>query len=112
MRAAQNKELASCYQCAGVNHCYGQKNPSLDRKKARFTAQNCRSLHRGFTTEIISVIGYKRGLSRANAEKLVSNNYARWCGYKTIEPLSDLPVGIHNRLTKVKKQKKEVLLIS
>lgn len=111
MSASKVKGLSSCYQCAGILHCYGDKNPDLDRKEARFTAANCKSLHQGFTTEIVSVIGYKRGLSRKNAEKMVLYSFARWCSYKTIEPLKELPQGIHNRLTKEKKQEKEKVMV-
>ncbi len=111
MGAVKEKELASCYQCAGILHCYGDKNPDLDRKKARSNAANCRSLRRGFTTETVSVIGYERGLSRKNAEKLILNSFARWCSYKTIEPLKELPLGINNRLKKDKKQEKEKVMV-
>ena len=111
MGSDKEKELVSCFQCAGILHCYGDKNPDLDRKEARSNAANCKSLRRGFTTETVSVIGYKRGLSRKNAEKMVLYSFARWCSYKTIEPVKELPQGIHNRLTKEKKQEKEKVMV-
>lgn len=110
MGVDKEKEMASCYQCAGILHCYGNKSPDLDRKEARSIAADCRSLHRGFTTETVNVIGYTRGLSRKNAEKMVLKSFARWCGYKTIEPVKELPTGIHNRLAKEKRQEKENLI--
>jgi hypothetical protein len=105
-------DLVSCYQCAGIEFCYGAKNPELSRDEARSKAGSCISLHKGFTTESVIVTGYGRCLSRDNAEKLVANSLARWCGYKTIEPINELPLGIQNRLTKTKKVHKEMLVIS
>ncbi len=105
-------DIVSCYQCAGIGFCYGTKDPELSREEARTKAGSCKSLRKGFTTESIIVIGYERCLSRDNAEKLVANSFARWCGYKTIEPISELPLGIHNRLTKTKVLHKEMLVIS
>ncbi len=107
----KEKELVSCYQCAGILHCYGDKNPDIDRREARSTAADCKSLHRGYTTETIYVNGYERGLSRKNAEKMVIYGFARWCSYKTIEPVRELPAGIKKRLIKEKKQEKEYLLV-
>lgn len=99
--------VKSCYQCAGITFCYGTKNPDLNREYGRSKASKCISLHKGLPNETVAVLGYNRGLSRANAEKLVSKNIARWVGYNKIEAFADLPQGIHNRLIK-ENQKKQL----
>ncbi|OPL09865.1 MAG: hypothetical protein AVO34_12900 [Firmicutes bacterium ML8_F2] len=112
MGKKRKDEIASCFQCAGQYFCYSTKSPVISRELARSEAKNCTSLHKGTPKETITVLGFDRGLSRGNAERLVANNYARWVGYKTIEPGTGLPAGIENRLSKGKKQhKKENLVI-
>jgi hypothetical protein len=103
--------ISSCYQCAGITYCYGTKNPGISREMGRSEAKQCTSLCKGSPKETVSVSGYNRGLSRANAEKLVSGGYAKWSKHRTIEPIIELPVGIHNRLTKEqRKAQREVMV--
>lgn len=108
MSQATNGKLVSCYQCAGVLYCFGTWQPELQRHNARSRAASCSSPHKGFTTEIVTVVGYPRGYSRANAEKLVLHGLARWCGHKTIAAVGELPAGVQRRLTRGKKEKKVV----
>lgn len=104
--------ISSCYQCAGIAYCYGTKNPGISREMGRSEAKHCTSLRKGSPKETVSVTGYKRGLSRANAEKLVTGGYAKWSIHRTIEPIIELPVGINNRLTKEdRKTQREVMVI-
>jgi len=108
--------ISSCYQCAGITYCYGTKKPGISREMGRSEAKQCTSLCmcKGSPKETVSVSGYNRGLSRANAEKLVSGGYAKWSwsNHRTIEPIIELPVGIHNRLTKEeRKTQREVMVI-
>ncbi len=106
MSVKAGQEIVSCYQCAGITYCYEVKNPEIERVTARAEAALCTSLRKGSPNETVTVCGFDKGLSRKNAEKLVLNGYARWRSYKTIEPVTELPIGIYNRLTK-KKQKEE-----
>ncbi len=105
-------EIASCYQCAGVGFCYGTKSPDISREIGRSKAKSCTSLRKGSPVETITVFGYKRGLSRGNAERLVENNYARWIGYKTIEKTSEFPVSIQKRLINEKENRNEKVIIA
>jgi hypothetical protein len=108
----RDNNIASCYQCAGINYCYGTKSPGISREMGRSEAANCTSMRKGPPNETVSVSGYNRGLSRANAEKLVSGGYAKWSKHRTIEPIIELPVGIHNRLIKEqRKRQREVMVI-
>jgi len=92
----RDNNIASCYQCAGINYCYGTKSPGISREMGRSEAANCTSMRKG----------------PPNAEKLVSGGYAKWSKHRTIEPIIDLPVGIHNRLIKEqRKRQREVMVI-
>jgi|GEM_PF-1355909 len=112
MGKAEKKDLVSCFQCAGIGFCYGTKSPDISRETVRSKARDCTSLRKGSPVETITVFGYKRGLSRDNAEKLVLNNYARWIGYKTIEQISEFPVSLQKRLTKEKEKGREKIIIA
>lgn len=107
MGTGKKGKIASCYQCAGIEFCFGTKRPELKREEGRAKAAACCSLHKGLTTETVTVIGYERGCSRANAEKLVLNGLARWCSYKTIETVSELPFGMKKRLMKEEKDRRK-----
>ncbi len=108
----RDNNIASCYQCAGISYCYGTKSPGISREMGRSEAANCISLRKGSPNETVSVSGYNRGLSRANAEKLVTKGCAQWSKERTIEPVADLPYGIRNRLIKEqRKRQREVMVI-
>lgn len=93
-------EIVSCYQCVGIIYCYGCKNPALTKNEARTAAASCFSLQKGSHTETVMVLGFEKGMSRKNADKLVSRHMARWVCYRTIEATVELPPGIKKRLMK------------
>ncbi len=93
-------QIVSCFQCAGAYYCYGTKHPELAREEARLNASKCISYRKGSPNETVAVNGFKYGLSRKNAEKLVLSNQARWISHKTIEIVGELPVNLYRRLTK------------
>ncbi len=71
--------LVSCFQCASLHHCY-EGTDGLERTKARKTAQQCLSWHKGLNNEVIQVFGRRRGMSRKNAQKLCLDGHARYIG--------------------------------
>ena len=68
----------SCFECAGVLHCWRVPQPDISREKARLTALHCQSLHRGRTVDVVRVRGLKPGMSRKKAEALVRAGRAEW----------------------------------
>jgi len=79
-----NRSLSSCFECAGIAHCYGCKQPDLDREAARAAAAECTSLRKGRTTETVYVLGRRKGISRKKAEKLVMAGMATWEAHRTV----------------------------
>jgi hypothetical protein len=74
-------------------HCYGAPQPNLARQDARTRAGACESPHKGRTTDIVSVSGRERGMSRKKAEDTVRAGRARWQGPGLIEFLDGGPPG-------------------
>ncbi|GEM_PF-3253370 len=70
--------MVSCYECAGIEVCYGTKQPQLSREEARSTAAACEKLERGRTVEVIRVLGREKGMSRRNAQDAVQAGEAVW----------------------------------
>lgn len=102
MRTIKKQELTSCYQCAGIAHCYGSKNPPLDRLEARVKANLCNSLHKGFPINTVKISGYDKGMSRKNAESLVQQGLAVWVDKNLIIQIGPFPENIANRLNRKK----------
>ncbi len=94
----KDKGMVSCFQCQGIYFCYGSKDPTLNRNQAREAAAKCNSYHKGFPVETVYVYGYKRGMSRKNAEKLILNGIARWIDHRIIELIETPPRNIRSRL--------------
>lgn len=80
----KDRPLVSCYQCAGIFHCYGTKQPGLQRDEARARAAECNSWRKGKTTDIVTVVGREEGMSRKKAEDLVLKGLAVWEAEKTL----------------------------
>ena len=83
-----NKVLVSCFQCTGMESCFGQKDSALigvDRKEAREKAAACTKLERGLPTEVVRVLDRERGMSRKKAQKLVEQGAARWVEHSLVE---------------------------
>lgn len=81
----------TCYDCAGIEHCHGSKQPGIPREAARETAAACDSLHKGRTVEVVSVVGRERGISRKNAEELVARKKAVWEAHRLVRILESPP---------------------
>lgn len=67
----------SCYDCAGIVNCRVNRF-HLTSSEARLICMECRSLHKGRSTEVVRVVGRGRGISRKKAEELISTGRARW----------------------------------
>ncbi|MEW6524224.1 MAG: hypothetical protein AB1445_11785 [Bacillota bacterium] len=77
------RRLVSCHQCACLHSCFYE--PSLlGRERARQLADSCKSWHKGLTTEVVSVLGSKRGMSRKGAERLCAAGHAHFVGPGTL----------------------------
>lgn len=87
----KNRFPVSCYDCAGIEHCHGSKQPGIPREAARERAAGCESWHKGRTVEVISVVGRERGMSRKNAEELVGRKKAVWEGPSLVRLLEAAP---------------------
>lgn len=70
--------LVSCFQCAGINQCYGAKQPDLGRDEARARAAACNLWQKGRTVDIVRVAGREKGMSRKKAQGLVEKGRASW----------------------------------
>jgi organic hydroperoxide reductase OsmC/OhrA len=84
MARNQFRTVASCYECAALESCFGTKKPILTREQGRAKAVECQSLRKGITTETIQVEGQTKGMSRKKAEKLVMRHRARWVANQRI----------------------------
>ncbi len=91
MTRKQRVTISSCFECIAIKFCYDSAHPDMSRKEARHKAFFCTSLRKGLSTEKIHVVGYEKGLSRKNAEKMVNNGTARWAKHKTIEFIDEPP---------------------
>ncbi|MGE5589756.1 MAG: hypothetical protein ACM3ZA_03925 [Bacillota bacterium] len=70
--------MVSCFECAGIEVCYGTKQPQLSREEARRTAAACEKLEKGRTVEVIHILGREKGMSRRNAHEAVQAGEALW----------------------------------
>lgn len=70
--------MVSCYECAGIEVCYGTKQPKIAREEARSTAAVCDKLEKGRTVEVIRILGREKGMSRRNAQDAVQAGEATW----------------------------------
>jgi len=85
--AIRRSEISSCFECAAVMHCYHKKQPDITREEGRARAAQCDSFRKGRVVETIKVVGRERGMSRRNAESLVTAMKAVWVAEKTIRML-------------------------
>ncbi len=78
MARKNDREVASCYECAGLQACYKTKTPDLTRSLGREKAKRCHSLRKGLTTQTVKIDGAEKGMSRKKAEKLVNKDRGEW----------------------------------
>ncbi|MHB9146345.1 MAG: DMT family transporter [Symbiobacteriia bacterium] len=70
--------LVSCYECAGIEICYGTKAPALTREEARANAAACNKVEKGRTVDVVRILGREKGMSRRNAQDAVLAKEAAW----------------------------------
>lgn len=75
---AKRGPLVSCYECAGIEICYGTKQPDLTRDEARAKAAGCAKLEKGRTVDVVRILGRDKGMSRRNAQDAVLAKEAAW----------------------------------
>ena len=73
------RRLVSCHQCACLLSCF-RYPAQLGRDTARQAATACTSWRKGLTTEVVAVMGTRRGISRKGAERLCTADHARFVG--------------------------------
>lgn len=73
------RKLVSCHQCACLPNCFRYPG-QLAREAARQAASSCTSWRKGLTTEVVTVMGSGRGMSRKGAERLCAADHARFIG--------------------------------
>ncbi len=89
--------INSCYECI-IFHVCDESFPNMSKTQARKQAAVCDSIRKGRATDRISVSGFERGLSRKNAEKLVTKGKARWLAPYLIKLSGDLPENLRKKL--------------
>lgn len=74
----QKGPIVSCYECAAIEACYGNKQPGLAREEARARAAACSLPQKGRVTDVIRIVGRERGMSRKKVQAFVQAGQGEW----------------------------------
>jgi len=74
--------VPSCLACAMLHECHKHLLPATI--EARKIASECRLPARGRTTELVSVLGRERKMSRKKAVRLASRDKLQWVDDSTV----------------------------
>ncbi|GAW93111.1 hypothetical protein [Calderihabitans maritimus] len=79
------EEFRSCFQCVAFKVCNEIDGENTDRQEARRKAIECQKFYKGRTTDLVTVLGRDKKMSRKKAFKFSLQGRLKWIDRNTVQ---------------------------